>query len=78
MKTMFKEFLLKKMLQHKLKNVPQEERERLLRMFETNPELFEKIAKEIQQKVKEGKDQMNAAVEVMSKYKSELQALNNK
>lgn len=70
--------LLRKMLKSQLKDVPQEQQEMLLRGFEKNPELFEKIAKETQAKMKEGKDQMSAAMEVMQKYQKELQeALKN-
>jgi hypothetical protein len=37
-----------------------------------NPELFQKIAKEIKELEKQGKNQMFASMEVMKKYQSEL------
>jgi hypothetical protein len=67
--------MMKKMMQRQLQGqVSEEEQERLLDMVEQNPELFQKIATEAQQKIKsEGKDQMTAMTEVMQKYQSELQ-----
>ena len=44
-------------------------------MMEKNPELFKTIAGEIQEKVKAGKDQQSASMEVMKKYESELKKL---
>lgn len=69
---MIKEFLMKKMLESQLKNVPPEQKELILKAVEKNPELFEKIAKETEAKVKEGKNQVYAALEVMKKYEKEL------
>jgi hypothetical protein len=72
---MIKNFLMKKMLQSKLKDVPKDQQDKILMAIEKNPELFQKIALEIQQEVKGGKDQMAAAISVMEKYKGELQQL---
>jgi hypothetical protein len=66
---------MKKMLQAKLKNVPQAEQEKLLKMVEKNPDLFMKIATEIQAKMKEGKSEMDAAMEVMKSHEAELKVL---
>ncbi|MDD4989256.1 MAG: hypothetical protein PHV42_02420 [Candidatus Pacebacteria bacterium] len=71
---MLKEFLMKKMLQSKLKDVPQAEQDKILKMIEKNPELFQKIALEVQEKIKEGKDQMSATMEVMKAHEAELKA----
>lgn len=68
-------FLMRKMLQSKLKGVPQEEQDKIISMVEKNPELFQKIAQEAQEKMKSGKDQMSAMMEVMQKYQSELKSL---
>lgn len=71
-----KTFLLKKMLSSQLKGVPQAEQDKIFAMIEKNPDLFTKIGTEVQEKMKrENKDQMAAAMEVMQKYKSELQGL---
>lgn len=69
---MIKEFLMKKMLASQLKNVPENQREMIMKAIEKNPQLFEKIAKETEAKVKEGKNQVYAALEVMKKYETEL------
>lgn len=43
-----------------------------MKLIEENPEFFQKVALEIQEKVKTGQDQMSAAIEVMQKYKDDL------
>ena len=70
---MFKNFILKKML--KKQGVPEEQIDMLLTMMEKDPELFKKIAKEIEEKVKGGMDQATAGMQVMQKYQTELQKL---
>ena len=70
-----KSFLMKKMLQSKMKDVPQDQQEKILAMVEKNPDFFQKIAVEVQEKVKEGKDQMAATMEVMSKYQDDLKKM---
>jgi hypothetical protein len=68
-------FLMKKLIKHKMKDVPADQQELIMAMVEKNPELFKKIAEEIQQKMKEGKDQMVATMEVMQSHQSELVAI---
>jgi 2-oxo-4-hydroxy-4-carboxy--5-ureidoimidazoline (OHCU) decarboxylase len=70
---MFQNFLLKKMLQKQ--GVPEAQIEMFIKMMEKNPELFKTIAKEIEEKVKSGMDQMKAGMEVMKKHESELKKL---
>lgn len=70
---MFKNFLLKKML--RAQGVPENQIDMVITMMEKNPELFKTIASEIQTKVKGGMDQMQASMEVMKKYESELKKL---
>lgn len=74
---MLKEFLMRKMLKSQLKDVPEHEQEKIIKLVSENPALFQKIAAEIQAKMKEGKDQMSASLEVMGRYKDELQKLTN-
>jgi len=69
---MFKEFFIRKMVAAKMKGVPKEQQEQLIKAVEANPELFEKIAKEIQSKTASGKDQMSAMMEVMQAHQEEL------
>jgi len=70
---MFKRFLYKKML--KAKGVSDDQADLAFKMMEKNPDLFKKIAEETQAEVKKGKDQTQAAMEVMAKYRSELEQL---
>jgi len=70
---MFQNFLLRKMLRSQ--GVPEAQIEMFVGMMEKNPELFRKIAEEVQEKVKSGMDQQTASTEVMRKYESELKKL---
>jgi hypothetical protein len=45
----------------------------LIAMVEKNPELFEKIAKEIEVLKKQGKGEMAASMMVMKKYQAQIQ-----
>jgi len=69
-----KDFFLKKMVQSQLKNVPADQRAMIMKLIEEHPELFAKIAEEVQALVKGGKSQMVAMMEVMKKYQKELQS----
>jgi mRNA-degrading endonuclease RelE of RelBE toxin-antitoxin system len=69
-----KNFLIKKMAEKQLKNMPQEQRDMIMTILENNPDLFVKMSKEVEHKVKkEGKDQTLAMMEVGKKYQKELQ-----
>lgn len=70
-----KQFMTRKLLEHQLKNAPADQRELVLTMLEKNPELFEKIAAEMQAEMKSGKNQMAAAMKVLPKYQKELQSV---
>ena len=72
-KSMFQNFLLKKML--RIKGVPEAQIEMFVNMMEKNPELFKTIAKEVEEKVKGGMSQMDAGMQVMKKYEEELKKL---
>ncbi len=72
---MFGNFLVKKLLQSKMKDVPQEDQEKIFAMLEKNPGLFQKIAEESQEEMKKGKSQMDAVMSVMKKYEGELKKL---
>lgn len=67
-----KDFFIKKTLESQLKNIPKEEQEKIFKLVQDNPEFFRKVALEVEEKVKAGKDQMSAAMEVVQKYKDEL------
>lgn len=68
-----KNFLIKKAAERQLKNMPKEQREMVMTLLENNPDLFVKMSKEVEHKIKkEGKDQMLAMMEVSKKYQKEL------
>ena len=69
---MFKNFLLKKMLQSKLKDVPQVEQDKIFALMEKNPDLLMKIATEAQEKMKSGMSQMDAMMAVAKAHEAEL------
>ncbi len=66
---------MKKMLKRQLKDVPQDQQDKLIGMIEKNPQLFQQIAEEAQAKMKDGKDQMTAMMEVMQNHQEELKKI---
>lgn len=72
---MLQKFLIKKMLKKQLEGVPEAEQEKMFEIIEKNPQLFQKIAQEIQFQMKNGKNQTTAAVEVTEKYQKELKEI---
>ncbi len=72
---MFKKFLQKQVLKRQLANVPEAQRNMLMQAMEQHPDFFEKIAKEVEQKKKEGKSEMAAAMEVMRVHQNELRKM---
>ena len=73
-----KTFLMRKMLASQMKGVPQAEQDKIFTMIEKNPEIFQKIAAEIQEEMKKGKAQMAATMDVVKKHEAELKKLNSK
>jgi hypothetical protein len=67
-----KTFFLKKLLKSKMQGVPEDQQDKIIEAIEKNPKLFENIALEVQEKMKQGKDQMTATMEVMQKYQEDL------
>jgi hypothetical protein len=71
-----KDYLIKKVVESKLKDVPEAQREQILALVTKNPELFKKIGEEIDRRVKGGGEpQMKATMEVMKKYRDEISKL---
>jgi len=70
---MFKEFLLKQVIKHQLKGMPEAEINRIVELVNKNPELFKKIGEEIKAKTKAGRSQQAATMEVMRAHQGELQ-----
>ena len=67
--------MLKRLIVSKLKDVPKDQQEKLLKMVEKKPDLFNKILREVQTKMKEGKGQQAATLEVLQLYRKEFETL---
>ncbi len=72
---MFKELLMKKLIQSKLGNIPKEQQDKIIAIVTKNPELFQEIALKIKTQMDSGKDQMKATMSVMEEYKDQIQKL---
>ena len=70
-----KDFFLKQALKHKLKDVPESQREMLLSGMERNPEFFKKIGDEVKQLTKQGHSETVATMTVMRRYQAEFQKI---
>ncbi len=70
-----KNFLLKKMVSARMQGVPKDEQEKMLALIQKDPALFERIAREVEEKMKSGKDQMTATMEVVRAHEEELKKL---
>ncbi|MBX4200024.1 hypothetical protein KW790_00980 [Candidatus Parcubacteria bacterium] len=68
-------FFMKQMLKSKLKGMPPAQQKMIMEMMEKNPDFFKKIGEEIEAKKKQGKGEMEAAMEVMRSHQSEFQRL---
>jgi mRNA-degrading endonuclease RelE of RelBE toxin-antitoxin system len=65
-------FFLKQMMKKQLKQLPKDQQEKIMAAFEKDPEFFKNLATDIQAKIKEGKDQQTAAMEVMMSHQEKL------
>lgn len=59
----------------KMKNVPAAQQEQIISLVEKDPELFKRIGEEVERRKKGGETEMKATMEVMKKYRAELQTL---
>lgn len=66
---------IKMLLKSKLKKLPEKEREMFMAMIDKKPELFQDIAKEIDEKKKAGMGEMEATIKTMKNHQEELRAL---
>ena len=69
---MFGNFIMKKMLEAKLKDIPKEQRDKIMDIMEKNPDLLKSIAEEAMTKTKQGKSQMEAITEVIKSREAEV------
>lgn len=68
-----KQFFTKQAAKYATRNLPDDQKEMIQTLVEGNPELFEKIAKETKELIKQGKPEMYATFEIMKKYQKEIQ-----
>lgn len=68
-----KQFFTKQAAKYATRNLPQDQKEMIQKLVEVDPVLFEKIAKETEALVKDGKPEIYASFEIMKKYQKELQ-----
>lgn len=66
---------MRKLMERQLKNVPKDQADKIMLMVEKNPKLFEQIAKEVEEKKKNGVDQFTAMMSVMQKHQGELKKM---
>jgi hypothetical protein len=71
----FQNFLMKQMLKKQMKGVPEAEQQKVFDAIEKNPDFFMNIAKEIEAKMKAGKSQMDASMEVMRAHESKIREI---
>ncbi|MEY4440800.1 MAG: hypothetical protein RLY49_426, partial [Candidatus Parcubacteria bacterium] len=71
--TIMLNFVMKKLVQRQIKDMPKDQQEMIMNLIDENPELLKTISTEIQAKVKKGIDQQTAMMQVMMDHKDELQ-----
>ena len=71
---MIKQFFLKQAAKLGTKNLPKEQQEMIMKLMDKDPELFQKIAKDIKAYTDSGMPEEYAAFQAMQKYRKPLQA----
>jgi hypothetical protein len=74
---MIKDFLMRKMIESKLKDVPKDQQEKMIALVQKNPAFFQQIALEIQDAMKSGQNEMSAAMSVLEKNREAIQKIMN-
>ena len=70
-----KDFLIKKMVKAKMKNLPKEQQDMIIALVSENPEFFKKIQAQIETKKKQGQNEQLAMMQVMRENQAEIQKL---
>ncbi len=70
-----KDFLIKKMVKAKMKNLPQDQQDMIIALVSENPEFFKQIQAEIETKKKQGQNEQMAMMQVMREHQAEIQKL---
>jgi mRNA-degrading endonuclease RelE of RelBE toxin-antitoxin system len=70
-----KDFLIKKLVQAKMKGLPKDQQEMITALVSENPQFFKKIQSEIEVKKKAGQNEQMAMMQVMRENQAEIQKL---
>lgn len=70
-----KDFLIKKMVQAKMKHLPKEQQDMIIALVSENPDFFKQIQKEIETKKKQGQNEQMAMMQVMREHQAEIQKM---
>jgi len=71
-----KQAAIKKLVRAQMKGVPEDQQQMIMELVEKKPELFQKMAKEMQAELKaNGNNQLAAAQKVLPKYQQEIMAV---
>lgn len=70
-----KDFFLKQALKHKLKDVPEAQRDAIMGAMDRNPDFFQKIGEEVKRRTKAGESELAATMAVMREHQAELQRI---
>lgn len=70
-----KDFLIKKLVQSKMKDMPKEQQDMIIALVSENPEFFKKIQGQIEAKKKGGQNEQMAMMQVMRENQTEIQKL---
>jgi SOS-response transcriptional repressor LexA len=68
-----KDFLIKKLVQSKMKNVPKEQQDMIIALVSENPVFFKKLQEKIETKKKQGQNEQMAMMQVMRENQAEIQ-----
>lgn len=71
----FKNLMMKGMMKRQMKGMPADQQEKLMRALEKDPEFFNSMNKQIDQRIKQGKGKMQASMEVMRENQDKLRKL---
>lgn len=70
-----KDFLVRKLVESKLKHLPAEQREMIITLVTKNPEFFKKIQAQIETKKKRGINEEAAMMQVMRENEAQIKKL---
>jgi HPt (histidine-containing phosphotransfer) domain-containing protein len=70
-----KDFLIKKMVRAKMKNLPKEQQDMIIALVSENPDFFKQLTNQIEAKKKQGMNEQAASMQVMRENQAEIQKL---